>query len=73
VGVQNPSSWPHAQNPGMPSAKDWWPNDLFEAMADEYGDAKYEAFAAQRRPIMNTGHHYAWTFPTLMKAPPNAT
>jgi hypothetical protein len=57
----------------MPSAKDWWPNDLFEAMADEYGDAKYEAFAAQRRPIMNTGHHYAWTFPTLMKAPPNAT
>jgi hypothetical protein len=73
VGVQNPSGWPHAQNPGMPSAKDWWPNDLFEAMADEYGDAKYEAFAAQRRPIMNTGHHYAWTFPTLMKAPPNAT
>ena len=63
VGVQNPLSGPHAQNPGMPSAKDWWPNDLFEAMADEYGDAKYAAFAAQRRPIMNTGHHYAGTLP----------
>jgi hypothetical protein len=71
--VENPASWPHAPNPGIPSAKDWWPNDLFEAMADEYGDPKYDAFAAKRRPIMNTGHHYAWTFPTLMKAPPNAT
>ena len=73
AGVQNPGSWPHAPNPGTPGVKDWWPYDLFEAMGDEYGDAKYEAFAAQRRPIMNTGHHYAWTFPTLMKAPPNAT
>jgi alginate lyase len=71
--VQNPTIFTYAQNPTLPNAKkDWWPYDLFEAMADEYGDSRYDAYAAQRRPIMNTGHHHAWTFPTLMKAPPDA-
>jgi len=42
-------------------------------MSDEYGDKQFEAYAAQRRPIMNTGHHHAWTLPTLLKTPPNIT
>jgi len=74
AGVQNPAQWTSkvTARPSDPT-KDWWPYDLFEAMSDEYGDKQFEAYAAQRRPIMNTGHHHAWTLPTLLKTPPNIT
>ena len=36
---------------------------------DQYGNQPYADYAAMRRPIMTSGHHYAWTFATLMKAP----
>jgi hypothetical protein len=73
AGAQDPHNWPPGVTPKGPNpTKDWWPYDLFEAMSDEYGNKQYDAYAAQRRPIMNTGHHHAWTFPTLLKAPPNA-
>ena len=68
--MQDPTKWPISVKVNLPNpARDWWPYDLFEAMADEYSDKQYDAFAAQRRPIMNTGHHHAWTLPTLMKSP----
>ncbi len=66
--MQHPSSWPYAANPELPSASDPWPSNLFEAMANYYPDPAYEAFAASKRPLMQTGHHYAWTFPTVMKS-----
>jgi hypothetical protein len=74
AAVQDPHNWPAGVTPKGPNpTKDWWPYDLFEAMSDEYGNKQYDAYAAQRRPIMNTGHHHAWTFPTLLKISPNAT
>ncbi len=66
--VQNPSQWPHFNNPSiLPSANDKWPNNLFEAMSNYYNDPAYAAYAAQKRPLMVIGHHYAWAMPTLMK------
>ncbi len=68
--LQQPSNWSFAQNATVPNGpRDDWAYDMFEAMADQYGNPQYAAYAAQRRPIMTSGHHYAWTFATLMKAP----
>jgi hypothetical protein len=67
--LQNPSAWSFGANPKVPQARETWGYDLFGAMADIYGNAQWAAYAATRQPIMNTGHHYAWTFPTLMNAP----
>jgi hypothetical protein len=67
--LQNPPAWSFGTNPKVPQARETWGYDLFGAMADIYGNAQWAAYAATRQPIMNTGHHYAWTFPTLMNAP----
>jgi hypothetical protein len=68
--LQQPSGWTFAQNATVPNGpRDDWAYDMFEAMADQFGNPQYAAYAAQRRPIMTSGHHYAWTFSTLMKAP----
>lgn len=67
--LQNPSAWPFGANPKAPQATETWGYDLFDAMANIYGNAQWAAYAASRHPIQNTGHHYAWTFPTLMNAP----
>jgi hypothetical protein len=67
--LQDPSAWPYGANPKVPGPRETWGYDLFEAMSAEYGNSQWEAYAATRRPIMNPGHHYAWTFPTLMRAP----
>ena len=70
TALKNPSGWSFAQNPGVPNGpRDDWAYDMFEAMADQYGNQPYADYAAMRRPIMTSGHHYAWTFATLMKAP----
>ncbi len=71
--LQNPSAWPYGANPKVPGPRETWGYDLFEAMSAEYGNSQWDAYAATRRPIMNPGHHYAWTFPTLMKAPSGGT
>ena len=65
--TKHPAKWPYYSNPIVPSAAENWPYNLFEAMSDIYPDPAYAAFASSRRPIMETGHHYAWSFPTLMK------
>jgi Alginate lyase len=68
--LQQPSSWTFAQNATVPNGpRDDWAYDMFEAMSDQFNNPQYAAYAAQRRPIMTSGHHYAWTFSTLMKAP----
>jgi hypothetical protein len=67
--LQNPQAWSFGANPKVPQPNETWGYDLFEAMGNEYGNAQWMAYAATRRPIMNPGHHYAWTFPTLMQAP----
>ncbi|MFC5652687.1 alginate lyase family protein [Paenibacillus solisilvae] len=66
--TQNPAKWPYYANPATPTAVEAWPYNLFEAMTDFYPDPAFDALASARRPIMETGHHYAWTFPTLMKS-----
>ncbi|GEM_PF-559698 len=72
AALQQPQQWPFGANPMVPAtSRDQWAFDLFEAMGEEYGNAQWLAYASQHEPIMNTGHHYAWTFPTLLKAPPD--
>jgi len=64
--VKNPESWPWHENqrPGSPSS---WPGNLLEAMEDIYQQPSYGAYAVEARPIVYPVHHFAWTFPTLMK------
>ncbi|BBH24116.1 hypothetical protein Back11_54610 [Paenibacillus baekrokdamisoli] len=65
--IQHPSKWPYYSSPSLPTTTEAWPYNLYEAMSDIYPDPAYAAFASSRRPIMETGHNYAWSFPTLMK------
>jgi hypothetical protein len=64
--VKDPAAWPwHAdQRPGSPES---WPGNLFEAMEGIYKDSEYGQYAKPARPISYPMHHFAWTFPTLMK------
>jgi hypothetical protein len=39
-------------------------------MSGIYGKKEYEVWIKDARPIMLHGHHYAWTFPTLMSTQP---
>ena len=63
---QHPGEWKWFQNPRTGSP-DSWPGNLFEAMHGIYGDEKYAAFVKEARPLSYPYHHFAWTFPTLMK------
>ena len=62
----HPDEWPWFKNPnkGSPSL---WPGDLLEAMGSLYNDTRFIDYVKDARPIMYPTHHYAWTFPTLMK------
>ena len=64
--VKKPDAWPwHAnQRPGSPES---WPGNLMEAMEGIYEDPDYGAYAESARPVSYPVHHFAWTFPTLMK------
>ncbi|HSI75873.1 MAG TPA: alginate lyase family protein [Lunatimonas sp.] len=64
--VKDPEAWPwHAnQRPGSPES---WPGNLFEAMEGIYDDSEYGDYARPARPVSYPAHHFAWTFPTLMK------
>lgn len=77
--LNNPGQWPWYQpnpsqpisstNPSLylPSSTNQWGYNLYEAMAWYYSDAGYTNYASPQRPIQVGDHHYAWTFPTLMK------
>jgi hypothetical protein len=64
--VKAPEDWPwhEGQRPGSPES---WPGNLMEAMEFIYDAEEYGAYAAPARPISYPTHHFAWTFPTLMK------
>jgi len=66
---QHPSEWKWFKNPvtgSINSSQGFWPVNLLEAMKGIYLDNSYDAYVSPFRPIINTKHHYAWTFPTLM-------
>ncbi|CAN5833288.1 hypothetical protein BH24BAC1_BH24BAC1_35240 [soil metagenome] len=63
---QHPDQWKWFENPrtGSPHS---WPGNLLEAMHGIYRDENYSSFVKEARPIIYPFHHFAWTFPTLMK------
>ncbi|CAF1165087.1 unnamed protein product [Adineta ricciae] len=62
----NPNFWPWYPNPnkGSPSS---WPGNLLEAMAPIYGSDSFVDYVKAARPLIYRKHHFAWTFPTLMR------
>ncbi|EON79363.1 hypothetical protein ADIS_0165 [Lunatimonas lonarensis] len=64
--VKEPGNWPWYENqrPGSPFL---WPGNLMEAMELIYDDHSFGSYAGEARPIVYPVHHFAWTFPTLMK------
>ncbi|WP_232835001.1 alginate lyase family protein [Pleomorphovibrio marinus] len=64
--VESPDDWPwhEKQRPGSP---DSWPGNLMEAMEHVYEVEEYGQYAYPARPVSYPTHHFAWTFPTLMK------
>lgn len=64
--TRHPDQWKWFENP-RPGSPQSWPGNLFEAMHGIYGREQYGAYAQQARPIVYPTHHFAWTFPTLMK------
>ncbi len=62
----HPTEWKWFAKPNQGSPANW-PGFLFEAMSEVYGDARYNEYVKPAQPLINTTHHYAWTFPTLMK------
>jgi hypothetical protein len=62
----HPDQWKWFENP-RPGSPASWPGNLFEAMQGIYKKEDYGAYAKQARPIVYPNHHFAWTFPTLMK------
>ncbi len=64
---REPNKWPHySGNDINPPKPEQYPGNLFEAMSGIYEKKEYEAWVDDARPIMVYGHHYAWSFPTLM-------
>ncbi len=61
-----PEEWTWFKNP-RPGSPGTWPGNLLEAMSGVYQDAQYAAYAKQAQPICYDFHHFAWTFPSLMK------
>lgn len=64
--VKDPKSWPWHENQ-RPGSPDLWPGNLMEAMEHIYQEKSYGDYASSARPISYPRHHFAWTFPTLMK------
>jgi hypothetical protein len=65
----NTAEWPWFKKPNM-GGPGKWPGNLFEAMSGIYNDQNYAAYAEPAQPICYDFHHFAWTFPTLMKPQP---
>ncbi len=66
---QHPDQWQWFKNPrpGSPSS---WPGNLFEAMSGIYDDREFSDYVKEARPVIIAAHHFAWSFPTLMKPLP---
>jgi hypothetical protein len=62
----HPEEWKWFKNPNKGTAANW-PGNLLEALKDVYNDNRYSGYTASARPIIYNLHHFAWTFPTLMK------
>ena len=62
----HPDEWKWFKNPNRGSA-DKWPGNLLEVLSDVYNDRGYTDYVSPARPIIYNLHHFAWTFPTLMK------
>jgi hypothetical protein len=63
---KNPEEWKWFDNPNPPRVGRW-PGNLFEAMHELMEKPGYAAYVEQGRPWIYPEHHFAWTFPTLMK------
>lgn len=61
-----PQEWPWFEK-ARPGSPNLWPGNLFEALSGIYGDARYAAYSKPAQPIVYPIHHFAWTFPTLMR------
>jgi len=64
--VKAPTAWPWHENQ-RPGSPDSWPGNLMEAMEFIYEAEEYGQYAFPARPVSYPTHHFAWTFPTLMK------
>ncbi len=64
--VKNPDSWPWHENQ-RPGAPESWPGNLMEAMEMVYHEPAYGDYVDGQQPVSYPSHHFAWTFPTLMK------
>lgn len=63
---QHPDEWKWFENPRTGDLGTW-PYNLLEAMEGIYGEERYTSFVKEARPLIYPKHHFAWTFPTLMK------
>lgn len=63
---KNPKDWKWFENPNPPRAGRW-PYNLFEAMHGLLDEPEYGDYVEDGRPWIYPEHHFAWTFPTLMK------
>ncbi|WPP48299.1 polysaccharide lyase family 8 super-sandwich domain-containing protein [Catalinimonas niigatensis] len=63
---QHPDEWKWFDNPRQGSPQSW-PGNLFEAMHGIYSNEKYSEYVSEAHPLAYPTHHFAWTFPTLMK------
>lgn len=64
--AHHPEEWPWFDKPNK-GKPDSWPGDLFEAMGGIYNDSAYAEYSKPAQPIVYPVHHFAWTFPTLMR------
>jgi hypothetical protein len=62
----NSHEWKWFQKPNL-GAPGKWPGNLLEAMSGIYNDHHFSNYVEAARPICYDNHHFAWTFPTLMK------
>ncbi len=62
----HPDEWTYFKDPNRGSASKW-PGNLLEVLSGVYNEPKYTEYAAPARPIIYNLHHFAWSFPTLMK------
>ncbi|WP_247231517.1 alginate lyase family protein [Telluribacter sp. SYSU D00476] len=62
----HPEEWPWFKNPNRGSPQKW-PGNLLEVLGDVYNDPRYTDYVREARPLIYNLHHFAWTFPTLMK------
>jgi lysophospholipase L1-like esterase len=68
---REPDQWPHYREDDLRLADPHgYPGNLFEAMSAIYGKEAYGAWVEDYRPIMVSGHHCAWSVPTLLSPMP---